>query len=499
MAGIEPDEYAGTASSVRGVSDPWADEAPIVLGGAACAGASRQTSDSSNCGMLTTGILSSLDRAEVLIPLPGGRCARYVPLLLSDKKSAYTCTALRARRACVHVSTDAEMTVVTLSTLPNRKGITEKFKITRLQVDRWLRNNTWGGLAARVPHNGVVTGQLFLVRAATPVRIGSLGNPARLVERIRLRAESAGKTCRNARQHRADVNAWCERQRQYHAERIALESVRVDQNLRSLKSGPERADSLRVFLSYMNDKKASLSHDEWALFNVIVYNEISVFPDRDGGSSSAYATPYQLLDAIYGNSAISWGAKQIDFWGNLGKDIDDFWKEVSKPAVNMPTSFLTLRACLSNPGKTLSIAALKHVLTESPDWNAALDTPAMRKFHDDTFFKYVKKPVPNIPDLTSNSKLLRRSLLARVYYIDQVNQTGASVASGVIRAALAISISDSPNERELCSAETKLLEKYNKFLTDQGLDLYKERQAKLAKVINYLDHRTAPECKKLEK
>ncbi len=494
IARLEPGEYRdGSAADTLAAKATLKD--PIVLSGSQCKGARSTGADSAACGVVTSGILGSLANAETLIALPGGRCIRYVPLLLSDKTAPYSCTALRARRACVHVTSDADATVVTLSTLPHRKGRTEEFRIASKDVDRWLKANTWHGLSGRLSHADVKTGQLYLIRPATPVDSSAGKGPyLKLTDRIRQEARYTGQLCQNNNRHRPDVADYCGRQRRYHAERIALEAVRVDLNVRHLNNAAERRSGLQHFLDFMSQHKASLSDEEWAFYNVIVYNEISVIP-AEGFKDAPYASPYQLLDAVYQNSALSWGAKQIDFWGNTEPLVDDFWKKARKE--NLSASFTALRGCLSNPGKTLPIVAFRQVLKDAAAWNAGLDSSTMRAFHDDSFLTYVRMSVKGAEKAKSRSPLLAKSLLTRLYYLDQINQKGT--ADPVVEASK-VPLSDKPDEEELCRAEAAMFERYNAMLSKMGQTPYPDRQRKLALVINSLGARNDTKvCKALAK
>lgn len=517
---LEADEYAEGTKEIRARSDsmPSGSE-PVILSGAACNSVSSASKFSkvTGCGRYSGPLSQTLAGAEILVPLPGNRCIRYVPLMLTDKTADFSCTALRARPACAVVEVSGDKTIITLATTPQREAITERFEITRAMVDRWQQHNTYSEGAGRMYRDNFATGQLYLIRAGTPVRMPKTDErerPSSLIARIRVESEAEFRSCMSRR--RADRGPeWCRTQQRFHAERLMQEAARVDLNVKDRISSADHIAGVEHHIARMSARKGSLTRDQWTLYNVIAYNEIGLFPESTTlPIHSVYASPYALLDAIYGSSGLSWGTKQIDLYGNEGNDIARFWKYVSDRSIDAEAGTLrSLRACFTNPLKTVPVFAIASMHNNVSTWSRALQSDAIARQHDEDFIDYLRKDTEKAERLSQTIPMLKSSRLARMFYLDQLNQRdlgcGGIVkekckdpnavrvgARHIAKLAADTQIESSPSVSNLCRAEKSLLDRYDQLLKQAGDSPYPERRVKMVRVINKLDGReNEPACR----
>lgn len=499
----------------------------VLLRGAACDGWEKSiAANASMCGVGRGYLLQNISDAEVIVPLPGGYCTRYLPLLLTDKKSDFSCNAQRVRLACVQVTGRTQQnTEITLSSLPTGKGLSEQFRISEAQTKTWAALQTKPDAkphalgVARISPGAHTSGLFSLLRATSWVQAEAapaLGSWALVSTRIHTEAAAWKQKCLEDRPGQKDAVTYCEVQESFHAERLALESIRSDQNIRHAYPAGDRLTNLNAFLAFMTAKKGSLTNDAWVFYNVITYSEIDSIPAKKAQVTYAYASPYQLLDAVTESSALSWGAKQIDFYGNDDDDVLPVFEHLkAEEKLGKINNFAKYASCWRLPLRSVPVAANVTLAKNLDRLNSVLHAPNARKIHDTGFVSYLTNSAKDAEEKAKKNVALRRSVTARMYYLDQLNQRGRGCgpetgelcedpsktvvgARHVLYLASKIDFPEGSDHQSHCLAERKLVESYDDFLKSHDRKRYSIRWKKMICVINRLQNRTASACKALE-
>ena len=356
------------------------------------------------CGIKTR-LLDKLDDGVIRVPLPGGKSAAFLPLHLSDKTGGYYCGAIRPKVACVtEAKADGDGNVeLTLRTLPSGPATEGRIRIEK---------------------NGSVSNVNLLAEfAVLPLARTVNGDTVDL--RDILRAASREIDCTNK------TKLDCTAERQYAAERRTMEFVRIDRRVRLPK--PVRVQDVTAFLQ----KYAPLSGDRVLAHRAIVINEIGVTSDP----TKAYASPYEVLDAVLVKSAPSFGAHQVDVGNNDSAEVEPF-RAAMKRIANRPdtdSAFKSIEAArgFEHPGREYDTVTLATFHRSIVALTAELRIPDGRSAVDKTYDDYLTRAAGCFAELRSRGEPFISSKFAMLYVVDVANQSGKSVGRAIAQLALA--------------------------------------------------------------
>ena len=199
------------AAAIR-LRDIFADRSSFVVDdGGVCRNEGAPIA--TKCGLASPILdMDLLGEAAVRVRLPGGRCASFIPVLLTNKEK-FACNAIRGRIACTDVSYDdrTERTTITLSTRPS--GNSEKTTINF-------------GMAELDEHEGRI-GELINHPQFTiiPERSGGKSIAKEIIDVTRAQEEACVKTGQHS-------PATCHRQATIYADAKLQEVVRRYRNPR---------------------------------------------------------------------------------------------------------------------------------------------------------------------------------------------------------------------------------------------------------------------------
>jgi hypothetical protein len=358
----------------------------------------------SHCGMQTR-LLDTIDDGVIRVSLPGEKSNAFIPLHLSDKTGGYYCTAIRPKVACVteaRTSTDGSIELL-LRTLPS--GAASEARIT-------------------VGRDGIVTsGSLHPEFALMQIPRKIKGENFDVRDLIRKAAQDVDCTGKTARDCLAD--------RQYAVERRAMEFVRIDRRVRLGK--PDIVSDVRGFLT----KYSPLTGDRALAHRAIVVNEIGVTSDPE----KAYASPYEVLDAVLSASGPSFGAHQVDVGSNTGSEREPFRAAMKRIAErpNADPEFKRIEATrgFERPGREYDTKTLVIFHTSMAALTAELRTDGGRLAVDGTYDGYLVRAAGCFARLRARGEPFISSRFAMLYVVDVANQSGPTRGKNVALKALA--------------------------------------------------------------
>lgn len=362
-------------------------------------GTGSPTTLKSGCGIKSR-LLERIDDAAIVVKLANGKAQAFVPVYLSDKNKGFRCVAIRPVIACVQDQTaDQNETKLALSTVPGRGGTTAKI-VVRMQSDRFV-----------VDHHP----NFVLLPVARQIWRSDRYETKDL--RVLIQQAAQDYACGSA--GRQD----CLAQRHFAAERRMMEFVRIDRRTRLPKAN--RTTDVADFL-----RRYSVRRGASALAHLaIVRNEIGVSTDP----SAAYASPYEVLDAVLMKSGPSFGAHQVDVGNNAGPERQPFRDALGRLVAATPQNSVLqdihVDRKFEKPGREYGTATLGAFHTAVPSLNAQLRTEEGRKAVDDTYDKYLEKGAGCFAWLRAMGTPFTSSRFAMTYVVDVANQSGLARAA----------------------------------------------------------------------
>lgn len=372
--------------------------------------APAQTSLLQSCGKGTE-LADTFSTSALRVALADGTSHEFYPFLITDKKpGSWTCNKMKVRTACVvsqQANSDGSVDVA-LKTQVNQKAAAETHRVSR------------DGVVVGAPN-----GRYFV-----------------LLPRFRTRR---GKTLDRGRKILAAVqdqrcpsrDRKCLARRYVSAERAALMELRRFRMPRVLSEEDREADA-RALQAFTDQ----VTGDEGLVHRAIAASEIGWSPEAGRVTDS----PFELVDAILGNSGPSYGIHQIDLATNGTEDVLPF-------RLAMPGILLAMHAQPKSPLQpSAGPVGKKPFAFERPmrGWNielaaefyravpyavAAIRTPAFRDDYLLRYRRYLDSSATCMKVLTRLQGVFLTSKVAQLYVVDVANQFGPSRAVALAQAA----------------------------------------------------------------
>jgi hypothetical protein len=247
------------------------------------------------------------------------------------------------------------------------------------------------------------------------------------------------------------TRTYCREQATFQVDRAVGELMRRAWNPRSLVPRDERkADFKNLVDSVLAADLGRNSREKKLYAKLIIENEVS--------SSS----PYQVLDAVIRNSGMSWGAHQIDIGANESSEVALFWDTLRNWRKAPGTGDYPklreadiLRACLSQPIRNFFVDHLALYYTTLPDMNKGFRSAPGRASYDARFKNYLEEEVSRGLALQG---LFKKSPFAWMYFVDQRNQRGPTVAETLRKLGTAMGPDDLSSCADVARGEQVLVE-----------------------------------------
>jgi hypothetical protein len=422
------------------------------------------------CGLGTKTLLTNLsERAVIRIKLPGNKCARFIPLLLTNKTD-FACNAVQTRIACVDANYDRARDITSL-TLSTRRGGTPDFtkvSITRSDVQRTNR-----------PLTDIVSHPQFVL---LPVKVGRTEN---IIKAIAEKLDSTRNACRKSGRSRQK----CDNRSIAKADAFMQEWERRYRNPRRDSPKAAMLADARSLVKYLRDNGVDKKIEHWLLFLSIAQNEVGL-----NLSPSEVVDPiYGLSDAVDGNSGLSFGAHQIDIGANSGDEVKLFWDVMAVFLANHSDRSLaaasSMKPCVNLPLRLMTVRALSLAYSAAPSMTQALRSQEGVAKYNRRLLNYLDEQVQKTNALPG---LFGKSMIARTLYTDVENQSGrASRVQSLVR-----DIVPMHKKLSLCrnvvEAEDKLLAAMiwkNPHDHSQGKTAYSERYENISKIIRDKAHK----------
>lgn len=363
-----------------------------------------------SCG-IGTEIAETFPASALRVSFQDGAIKEFYPLLLTDKTPGlWTCNKIKVRTACVvrqDINPDGSVSV-TLKTKIDPLAATETHRVLR---DGAVVPPADGKYFVLLPRFRLLRGKLvdrgLKVAAAVEDYRSASGDNSHLAER-----NVAG-------------------------ERAALAELRRFRMPRVLSESDRESDA--TTLQALTDQ---LAGDERLIHRAIAASEIGWVP----GQKRVTDSPFELVDAILGNSGPSYGIHQIDLATNGGSDVVPFrlaMPEILKAMGTTSTSPLkppagpigTKRFAFEKPIRGWNIALTAEFYRSVPYAVAAIRSYKFRDKYISVYHDYLRSSAACMKGLTRLGGIFLTSKVAQLYIVDVANQFGSSRAATLAQAA----------------------------------------------------------------
>ena len=339
----------------------------------------------SGCGRGTE-LISTLPNGSIRVSFGAAHAFDYVPLLLTDKRSgAWSCNKIKIRTACVASQTPNGDGTVSV-TLKVDGGANATTEIHRVHADG----------RAEPPPNA----KFFVL--IPRYRKTSSGKPQDRVAKFSSAADQAG--C-------ATSTAQCSAKRGVFVERAAIKELRVFRLPRVLSIADRKFDAQQL-----QEWTNKFGGDESLVHLAIAASEIGWSP----GNQSVSDSPFEIVDAILGNSGPSYGVHQIDLATNGSADVVPFRKlmpDVLKemgadrrsPLQPPPGAVGSKPFKFEKPIRAWEIALAAEFYRATPYMVTSIRTPQFRTGYESQYLGFLKTSADAWPDFSSADGFLRKA------------------------------------------------------------------------------------------
>lgn len=403
--------------------------APIALG-PKCGLGSRTLSENLN------------DSAIVSIRLPDNKCARFIPLLLTNKNGAFACNAVQSRIACVDSNYDPATNRTTIKFSTRRTGTPDSSTIVIGPEDMAAHG---GRIDDLIPH------AQFAMLPATFVKDG------RNVDVLATVKAAVQKERNQCTAVPGQTDAKCIKRTITRSDALMQETLRHFRNPKRFVSGADRKKEAEELIAFLKSKGVDKNLEQWILLLSIAENEVGLDVTKSG--ANAYDPIYEMSDAVADNSGLSFGAHQIDIGANSGDDVSMFWRIVDHYKTQHPDALLdeakAKSACVQLPLRYMTVKAFQLTYRVAPSMSKATGSTDGIGSYNANLEKFLRNSTASVADLDG---FFKKSLMARVWYIDIANQSGSGnrVREGI--QAVIKPTDDTTSCSGVAAAEKKLLD-----------------------------------------
>lgn len=402
---------------------------PVALG-PKCGRGSRTLSENLNAN------------AIVSIRLPDNKCARFIPLLLTNKNGAFACNAVQSRIACVDSSYDPATNRTTIKFSTQRAGTPDSSTIVIGPEDMAAHD---GRIDDLIPHAQFAMLPATFVKDGRNVDVLATVNAAVEKERSQCTAVP-GQT-----------DSKCIKRTVTRSDALMQETLRHFRNPKRFVSGAERKKEAEKLIGFLKSKGVNRNLEQWILLLSIAQNEVGL--DVTPSGANAYDPIYEMSDAVADNSGLSFGAHQIDIGANSGDDVSMFWRILDQYKAQHPDTLLdeakAKSSCVQLPLRYMTVKAFQLTYRAAPSMSKATGSTDGVDSYNANLEKFLRNSTASVAGLDG---FFKKSLMARVWYIDIANQTGSGnrVRDG-IRAVIKPT-DDTMSCSGVAAAEKKLLD-----------------------------------------
>ena len=360
------------------------------------------------CGLASDTLSENLNAdAVVSIKLPDNKCARLIPLLLTNKDHKFACNAVKSRIACVNSSYDPATNRTTIIFSTRRTGTPDISTIVigpediaahQGRIDDLITHPQFAMLPAKFPKDNEGIDVLATVNAAVQKEKDQCAA---------VPGQTRGK-CLNRTVTRYDA--------------LMQETLRYYRNPKHVTTAADRKKEAEELVSFLKSKGIDKKLEQWILLLSIANNEVGleIKPGVD-----AYDPIYEMSDAVALNSGLSFGAHQIDIGGNTGEDISMFWRILDRYKAQHSDAVLdeakAKASCVQLPLRYMTVKALQLTYLAAPSMSKATGSQDGVDTYNASLERFLSNSTSSAANLDG---FFKKSLMARVWYIDIDNQSG---------------------------------------------------------------------------
>jgi hypothetical protein len=370
----------------------------------------KPIAETAACGLGSRTFRENLSQSAVIrLQLPGNKCGRFIPLLLTNKTD-FACNAVQTRIACVDAKYDQNLdtTQVTFST--RRGGTFYSSSVIFRPADV---ASTKGRIS------DLIADPQF---ALLPVTVSGKNVLAEILSDLKSQEKACLASGRNA--------SYCATRNVAKSDQFVQEWLRRFRNPRKDSPPNKRLADAKSLVADLRARGIDQQLESWLLFRSIAKNEVSL--EVNGNNVSVYDPIYGVSDAVLGSSGLSFGAHQIDIGANSPAEVGLFWDllaaYLSKHQDSALDTARAMQACVNLPMKLETIRALDVTYKASPGMTQGLRSAEGMTEYNNRLAKYLKEQVAKTNALPG---LFQNSMLARVLFSDYENQNGGA---GIVQA-----------------------------------------------------------------
>ena len=361
------------------------------------------------CGKASDTLSENLNAdAAVSIKLPDNKCARFIPLLLTNKDGKFACNAVKSRIACVDSSYDPTTNRTTIKFSTRRTGTPETSTIVigpedisahQGRVDDFISHAQFALLPAKFLKDNKDIDVLATVNAA--------------VQKDKDQCTAVPGQTRNK----------CLKRTITRSDSLMQETLRNYRNPKHVTTAANRKKEAEGLISFLKSKGIDKKLEQWVLLLSIAKNEVGL--EVKNASVDAYDPIYEMSDAIADNSGLSFGAHQVDIGANSGDDVSMFWSILDRYKAQQSDAVLTeakaMASCVQLPLRYMTVKALQLTYRAAPSMSKATGSQDGVDTYNASLEQFLSKSTSSAANLDG---FFKKSLMARVWYIDIDNQSG---------------------------------------------------------------------------
>jgi hypothetical protein len=363
--------------------------------------------------------------SPVRVKLGGNSFLDFYPLLLTDKGTgAWTCNKIKIRSACViKQQSNGDGTVdLTMKAMNARLAVEETHRI--------LANGT-----VQPPPDGRF---FFLMPRMKKNKDNTVTDRA---EAILGAADKAN--C-------SSTSTECKAKRDVFVERAVSQELRRLRMPRILSLAERTADATEL-----SDLAKQLGDDKKLVHLAIAASEVGWTP----AAKTVKDSPFEIVDAILGNSGPSFGIHQIDLATNGSKDVAPFRKIMpavladiaagTVPTLQPPTGALGSKPFkFEKPVRGWDIRLMADFYRAVPAIVRQIRTPGFRSIYGQQYKEYLETTTGCMASLAARGGIFAASKVSQLYVMDVDNQFGSGRSTKLAHFAMTLDPADPKRSEE---------------------------------------------------
>ncbi len=389
---------ADVAAYLRGGEDAE-NQAPVLELAAAAITVAPITAG--KCGRGTE-LIDTIKASPIRVRFSTGSSIDFYPLLLTDKnRGQWSCNRIKLRSACVVSQRDNGDGTVDL-TLKTQNVLHAAEEIHRVRSDGTVQAPIGGKFFTLLPR----------------LKKNSDGSSSDRGDRILAGADNAKCNGKSGE---------CKAERGVYVERAALNELRRFRMPRILTAADRKGDA-----KALADLANSLNGDRKLVHLAIAASEVGWTP----ASRSVVDSPFEIVDAILGNSGPSYGIHQIDLATNGSKDVVPFRKLMPAILSDLPANpNSALRPPpgpvggkpfeFEKPVRGWPIKLAADFYATVPAMVRRIRTPEFRATYMAQYQDFLKTSTGCMASLMGRGGIFAVSKVAQLYVLDVDNQFGS--------------------------------------------------------------------------